>query len=297
MNDIFEHRVGEVLRRIAQNENRFGGVEIIDDPAMKSAWARKGQSQKICDFAYAQRKECIVTDANNRNLPRKFAERTAVGADLIGELRDMFAASKFKQLTSTIRQFRAKGWSGQRIQIDAQTKFIPLVVAPNAGMPSNEFTEWLVMQHAVPMIAEFDHKALPPAIITWRDLQLLEGISEAGAGRVIELLIMWRISNYRNVTQRVGLPSSLSDFVDDTFTFGLPLAEHDRQAALTAWGWLREHALRAEEIDGPDPWKVEDLGAGRFRFTNASGKYRHHGSVVKVAGVAATLCHVTRNSQ
>lgn len=271
MNDIFEHRVGEVLTRIAQNESRFGGVEIIDDPAMKSAWAKKGQNQKICDFAYAQRKECIVIDANNRNLPRKFAERTAGGADLIGEIRDMFAASKFKQLTSTIRQFRAKGWSGQAIQIDAQTKFIPLVVAPNAGMPSNEFTELLVMQHAVPMIAEFDSNALPPAIITWRDLQLLEGISEAGAGRVIELLIMWRISNYRNVTQRVGLPSSLSDFVDDNFSFGLPVAEHDRQAALTAWGWLRDRALRAREIDGSDPWNVEDLGAGRFRFTNASG--------------------------
>ena len=39
-------------------------------------------------------------------------------------------------------------------------------------MPSNEFTELLVMQHTVPMIAEFDVKVLPPTINTWRDLQL-----------------------------------------------------------------------------------------------------------------------------
>jgi hypothetical protein len=35
-------------------------------------------------------------------------------------------------------------------------------------MPSNEFTELLVMQHTVSMIAEFDVKVLPPTIVTAR---------------------------------------------------------------------------------------------------------------------------------
>ena len=54
---------------------------------MKAAWAKKGQNKKICDFVYAQRKECIVIDANNRNLPREFAERTASGSDSDKEIR------------------------------------------------------------------------------------------------------------------------------------------------------------------------------------------------------------------
>ena len=114
MNDIFEHRVGLVLARIAKHEARFGPTEIIDDPAMKAAWGKKGQNKKICDFVYAQGKFSLVIDANNRNLPRQFAERAADGAELIAEIRTMFAAGKFEQLTSTIRQFGEHWWSTGR---------------------------------------------------------------------------------------------------------------------------------------------------------------------------------------
>ena len=122
------------------------------------------------------------------------------------------------------------------VAIDANMKFIPLVVAPNGGMPSNAFTELLVMQQALPMITEFNGQALAPAIITWRDLQLLEGITESSPppGRITELLVMWRMSNHLKVTRQLGLPESLPDFVDNNFTFGRPVSEHDRQAHLPA---------------------------------------------------------------
>jgi hypothetical protein len=94
--------------------------------------------------------------------------------------------------------------------ITGGTKFLPFVVAPVAGIPSNEFTEMLILEQAKPLIAGFKSKALPATIITWRDLQILEGIAEqAEGGRIIELLIMWRISNYMNQTQMTGLPMSL----------------------------------------------------------------------------------------
>ena len=82
---------------------------------------------------------------------------------------------------------------------------------------------------------------------------------------------MWRLFNYRNITQGLGFPSSLSDYVDAHFTFGLPVANHDREAALTAWGWLRDHALRHIEDAASDPWTAESVGSDRFRFTNVSG--------------------------
>ena len=111
-------------------------------------------------------------------------------------------------------------------------------------MPTNEFTEMLVMQHALPMITAFDSKALPPTIISWRDLQLLEGFAEAGSERIIDLLIKWRISNYLRVTRAIGLPASLSDFVGDNYQVGLPVATHCRNSAEACWARLRKHALR-----------------------------------------------------
>lgn len=72
---------------------------------------RRGEHPKICDFVYAQGTECILIDANNRNMPKKFAERSAAGIDLRKKIQDMFAATKFEQLISTGRQFIARGWT------------------------------------------------------------------------------------------------------------------------------------------------------------------------------------------
>ena len=230
MNTIFEHRVGSVLNRIAQHETRFGGAVVITEDHMKAAWRNsRGDHPKICDYAYVQGGETILIDANNRNLPKKFAERSAAGSDLHAEIRNIFAATKFQQLTSTAQQFRTRGWTATNSTlITPATKFLPFVVAPVAGIPSNEFTEMLILEQAVPLISGFNSKVLPPTIITWRDLQILEGIAEqARGGRIIDLLIMWRISNYVKQTQMTGLPMCLSDFIDHHFTLGRPMSAHD----------------------------------------------------------------------
>jgi hypothetical protein len=86
---------------------------------------------------------------------------------------------------------------------------------------------------------------LPPTIITWRDLQILEGIAEqAKGGRIIELLIRWRISNYVKQTQMTGLPMSLSDFIDHHFTIGRPMSAHDRTVGTAFFEELRQHTIR-----------------------------------------------------
>jgi hypothetical protein len=247
MNAIFEHRVGSVLERIARHETRFGGAVVINEDQMKAAWSNtRGEHSKICDYAYVQGGESILIDANNRNLPKKFAERSAAGSDLHAEIRDMFAATKFQQLTSTAQQFRAGGWmvAGRALVTEA-TKFVPFVVAPVAGVPSNMFTEMLILEQALPLAAGFDSKMLPPTIITWRDLQILEGIAEqAKGGRIIELLIMWRVSNYMKQAQGAGLPMSLSDFIDHQFTLGRPMSTHDRTGGAAFFEELRQHAIR-----------------------------------------------------
>ena len=246
MNSIFEYRVGCVLRRIADHESRFGGATIISEDQMKAAWKnRRGEHPKICDFVYAQGNECILIDANNRNMPRKFAERSAAGNDLRKEIQKMFAATKFEQLTSTGRQFIERGWTRGDATIAGETKFLPFVVAPNAGIPSNEFTELLILEQALPLIAEFNSRVWPPTIITWRDLQILEGIAEESkGGRIIELLIMWRVSNYVKLAKMNGFPLSLPDFIDRHFTLGRPLPDHDRTVGGAFFETLRGNAIR-----------------------------------------------------
>ncbi|MDO3635756.1 hypothetical protein [Mycolicibacterium arseniciresistens] len=248
MNAIHESRVGSVLQRIAAHEARFGGAVVITEEEMKAAWSnRRGEHPKICDYAFVQGDHAILIDANNRSLPKKFADRSAAGSDLHDEIQNMFAATKFGQLTSTARQFRSHGWAdtdGNALITD-RTKFLPFVVTPNAGIPSNMFTERLIMAKAIPLIAEFNSKVLPPTILTWRDLQILEGIAEQGkGGRVIELLIMWRISNYRMLTQGRGLPRSLTDFIDETFTLGHPMPAHDQTVGTKFLQAIHTHAQR-----------------------------------------------------
>jgi hypothetical protein len=248
MNGIHEYRVGSVLERIAKHERRFGRADVIPEDRMKAAWSnRRGEHSNICDYAFVQRGEAVLIDANNRNLPKKFADRSAAGSDLHDEIQNMFAATKFEQLTSTAHQFRTRGWTADdgTVLVSADTKFLPFVVAPNAGIPSNEFTEALIFEQAVPLIAGFDGKVMPPTILTWRDLQILEGIAEAGtAGRIIELLIMWRVSNYQKLTQGTGLPMSLTSFVDNYLTLGRPMAAHDKAVGTTFLQTIHEHALR-----------------------------------------------------
>lgn len=88
MNAIHEHRVGTVLRRIAEHETRFGGAVILTEDELKNAWSnRRGEHPKICDYGYVQGGQAILIDANNRSLPKKFADRSARGSDLHDEIR------------------------------------------------------------------------------------------------------------------------------------------------------------------------------------------------------------------
>jgi hypothetical protein len=134
------------------------------------------------------------------------------------------------------------------------TKFLPFVAVPSAGVPSNMFTERLILQQAIPLIAGFNSKVMPPIILTWRDPQILEGVAEQGkGGRIIELLIMWRIFNYQMLTEGRGLPVSLADFIDENFTLGRPMPTHDRTVGTQFLQEIHAHAQRRfTEAEGHD---------------------------------------------
>jgi hypothetical protein len=247
MNSIFEYRVGQTLKRIAKSETWIGSTNIIEEGQLNAAWKnRRAEHPKICDFVYAQGDRAILIDANNRHLPKMFADRRAAGEDLRSEIRNMFAATKFEQLLSTVRQFRLRGWNRGSVGIGPETRYLPFVVAPNAGMQSNAFTEMLILIEALPMIAEFDSHALPPSIMTWRDLQLLEALAEQTVDlKVVDILTQWRIFNYLVVHQRRGMPVSFETHLASRCVNGLPnLSQHESMVGAKLFEELRWHAAR-----------------------------------------------------
>lgn len=70
MRNIFEERVGEVLKRIyAYDES--GETVLVEEDEMKRVWrTNKSKLPKICDFALFRGHGCILIDANMRSLPQ-----------------------------------------------------------------------------------------------------------------------------------------------------------------------------------------------------------------------------------
>lgn len=239
MNDIFEDRVGAVLNRIIGYQGAGDGGIIITESEMKESWRdKKGQTKKICDFVFYRNNTCIVIDANNRHLMEKFAEGTGSLTELNKEIEEMFARGKFLQLTSTIRQLKELGIEKDGVTIDDETRFIPLVVAPDAGMPSNQFTEALIMRNSAPLVQEFNGSALPPTIIRWRELLILEGTAEKYGVDIFTLLANWRIASQNNPL----IAGSIQMFVENNSESGAMMSEYERTTGVKFFETLRNHA-------------------------------------------------------
>ncbi|MGA5462356.1 hypothetical protein [Mycobacterium sp. NPDC050041] len=145
MNDIFEHRVGEVLARIAQRETRF--------------WWR-GDHRSSRNESRLGKERAEQKDLRLRVRPAKRVHRPStptIGtshASSPSELRRVpIRTKRFEHVrrhrirTVEIDDHAApvKRVDRNGVHIDDMTKFIPLMVAQNAGTPANAFTEMLVM--------------------------------------------------------------------------------------------------------------------------------------------------------
>ena len=136
MRDIFEERVGDVIDRICRYDNS-GKTALVQEQAMKDAWrVNKSEVPQICDFAVFRGYGCLLIDANMRNLPQTFAEGSATVETLQQEIRDRFTTTKFQQLLSTVDQFMDRGWGDTEVLVTRRTRYVPLVIVPDGGMPS-----------------------------------------------------------------------------------------------------------------------------------------------------------------
>ncbi|ABH00639.1 hypothetical protein RHA1_ro10450 (plasmid) [Rhodococcus jostii RHA1] len=236
MNHVFEQRVGETLHRIGGFTGTGGGGGVIsEDEMMRAFQIRKGETESVCDWAYVRDDTCVLIDANNRHLLQCFAEGSGTIEDFHTEVRTKFSEKKFLQLTSTIRQFRDRGWDANGVRVDERTTFVPLVLAPEDGMPCNGFIERLMLTYAQPLVAEFDGSALPPTIITRRDLRILEGLAYHRGENIAVLLREWRAHCNDD-----PFPCSLREFLEAK-KLDAPMAEFEHKLGFDFYEAMREH--------------------------------------------------------
>jgi hypothetical protein len=151
-----------------------------------------------------------------------FAEGTGTLEDFKSEIGKRFSSGKFLQLKRTIEQFLTFGWSSENAVIDDQTVFVPLVVGPEDGIPSNRQTERLILASSRPVFQEFGDRVLPATIINWRDLRIIEGLAEKRGARFAHLVLNWRKYCVNNPDRQCSL-----DIFEQHEGYDAPLSEYE----------------------------------------------------------------------
>ncbi|MBM7280591.1 hypothetical protein JTZ10_22880 [Gordonia rubripertincta] len=244
MRNIFEERVGEVLQRICTYDES-GETVLVDEAEMKRVWrTKKSTLPKICDFALFRGHGCILIDANMRNLPQPFAEGEATIESLQLEIEQRFTTTKFRQLLSTVELFMNRGWNRLRTAVTGRTRFVPIVVVPDAGIPGDIAVENAVYTRAFGLVVKYNEnpnitKVHVPAILTWRDLLRLDGLAERGVD-IFVLLKRWRDIDALGRFGREQLPVPLSEFLDRRYPDS-PMSQREHRRGWDLFEHLRSH--------------------------------------------------------
>jgi hypothetical protein len=185
----FEQIVGRTIARIASSSAAFGSV--VREEEMQAAWLlKKGQPPKACDWMLpTDRRFVWLIDATHRPLRSQLAEGWASGEDFASNLEAFLTSKKAGQFESVIDHLIESGWDGASF---SDATFAPFVVVPDVGLPSAPMSMMLVGICAREMMAAYGGKMLMPAVVSIRDLMLLEALAETRVIDVANLIRAWR---------------------------------------------------------------------------------------------------------
>jgi len=226
MSDAFEQFVGGILHRIVDKSPHLRA--IADEDEMQAAWMeKKGQKPSVCDWMIFGEGHCIVIDATNHAVKRDAAQGLATWDEYSAEIEQIFTEGKFEQLLSTIDLVKKHdGWSNE--SVDPRTMFAPLVVVPDAGVPSALLTQFDIVNRGRKTFGHLQPRVYAPGIIQLSDVQLLEGLADwahkltrlGNRPDLLELIVAWRRSatvlgegSLQMFLARRGLPLPLSDHI------------------------------------------------------------------------------------
>lgn len=238
-NQLLEHEAGVILRRIfAKTSGR-----VFDESELQMRFQKsKRRTPGVCDFAVKSGNDLLLVEVTDRAIPDSVVNGRVDPALLDKELGFVLTDRKAGQLDSTIGLWkrdaeRSLGDKASRIN------FIPLVLTSARGLPWNQFAQSHIDERTAQYPALSGDSCSSLALITLKDLLILENAFEEGHD-VFEILKMWR-------QQDPGL--GLDQFMS---TIGLPL-NHPKWERDT-FGVLMDRILNRLSTSGSGPHPAEE---------------------------------------
>lgn len=212
-----EANVGQALGRM------FPGIlrarRLYDEATMQHAWARRGHTPSVCDFAVDCGDTWLLFDVTDRRIPEKLINAEATAADLDAELNLVLTEKKAKQFASTVKLLTNAFGKLVKSRATPPTKFVCLVVTPTGGLGWNPAIHTRAEELLADMEVLQSAKVLPLAIMSIRELTELESAVEGGR-TADSILTDWRTSGPGHSFERalidMGIPLRRSDWVQNT---------------------------------------------------------------------------------
>ncbi|MFG1928946.1 hypothetical protein [Cryptosporangium sp. NPDC048952] len=178
LNTQFEDCVARTLRRIFPATGHF--ERVYAEHAMRRAWRTKRHIPKVCDWAVDCGDVWLCFDATNRRLAQPVAGGFASLTDLDAEVEAVLAGRKASQIASTIQHLTTRLPQLTGRNLPAGTRFVPLIVIPDDGLPWNPAVHNRVQGLLAAAETLQSKRAAPLGVITFEDLGLLERVVEDG---------------------------------------------------------------------------------------------------------------------
>lgn len=174
---LLERETGDTLRRI------FPRSSVLDETKIQQI-NRERRRRKACDYAVRVGKTWLLIEVTDRAMAQPVVNASAPATALDVELDRVLIERKAKQLASTIDTLRST--TGNE-----DCEYIPLVLTASGGMPWN-----VTLHHRVQELLEGtttlrQEYCLPVALLTLKDLRMLERAAEDGHD-VVTLIRQWR---------------------------------------------------------------------------------------------------------
>ncbi|MBB1033927.1 hypothetical protein G6031_05935 [Dietzia sp. CQ4] len=188
MNYVFERNVDYLLRRVHKRAPQ--SFTLIKEKQMQEQWAKRSGPSSVCDWVLRAGNVCILLDATNHWLDFKLAQGLADEKHYVNDLA-MAILKKVEQFSSTAKQLLLNGWDST--EIGPETLFVPIIIVPNAGLPLTAISDLDLARRSHPILNGSADHFTAPGILTWQDLQVVEGLCQhRNPSGLIELLTSWR---------------------------------------------------------------------------------------------------------
>ena len=185
--DILEHETGVTLRRIFSRAK----IQVLDENHLQKKFGSRKHMPSICDYAVRVGKTWLLFEVTDTPIPVPVVFAKANAAALDAELDRVLTKRKAKQLASTIRLLQQAESDHQGQTHPRQFTFIPLVVTAQTGLPWNPAVHHRVTERLSSVTELSKDSCAPVALITIKDLMILENAASLGHD-VVDLLRSWR---------------------------------------------------------------------------------------------------------